>query len=220
MKHELSKILAAAAIVTRTIGRLIYAPYITMRSISHTWDPYQIGVLWGFVYIYFLCASCVKFSFTTPPVIFLHSVRSFGYFLFTSLLLVGFFSALKWIRAKIGQGREGSKKGWVEFLHSLLMLMTYSLVPTLIWFFVALGLFILFPPPRYPTVLGNAFSIIFVGFSCTLLLWRLVLLYLTMRFAFKMNVYAIMWSMVLMGMWLLPYTILMYRLGIARIPFI
>jgi hypothetical protein len=98
--------------------------------------------------------------------------------------------------------------------------LSYSLFPTLIWFTTNSVLYRFLPPPRTISILGKAFSVLFLSFSISLLVWKLILVYLAIRFSSKLNFYNIVYIILLYLCIFIPYSLLLYHLKIFRIPFI
>lgn len=105
-------------------------------------------------------------------------------------------------------------------LRGLALLWGYSLIPTVIWFFVTSLLYIVLPPPRTSSVQGVLFSIFFLVFSITLFFWKATITYLTLRFGLRLDLSRILVVLVVTIPLLVLYSIGMFRLGIFRIPFI
>lgn len=215
-----SSILASSILVVRNFARLIFSPYTTMRKISSSWDLNQAVIIWGLVYIYFVYRSTVRFGNLSPAVIFQNSSTLFVYFFITFLLLVSFFVLIGELLCGAEEGSIVSKSNINSRIKKVIMVFSYSLLPTLVWFFVTSSLYIVWPPPRFPTVLGKTYTIIFLVFSVTLLMWKIVLWYLSLRFSFRMGFYTILFAMILFMTWFLPFSIFMYTQSIFRIPFI
>jgi hypothetical protein len=81
-------------------------------------------------------------------------------------------------------------------------------------------LYILFPPPRFPTLLGKGFSIFFIAFSISLLIWKFILFYLALRFSTKLSFFRLIYLIFLYLTWFVPYSFLLYYFKIFRVPFI
>ncbi|MEK9143692.1 MAG: hypothetical protein AAB481_03625 [Patescibacteria group bacterium] len=96
----------------------------------------------------------------------------------------------------------------------------YTFFPTVVWFFTTSALFVLLPPPRTTSVAGVVFSGMFLVFSVTLLFWKLTLGYLTLRFGLKLDLARILVVAGIVVPILGVYSVVMYRLGIFRVPFI
>ncbi len=162
---------------------------------------------------YFIYASAIRTQTFDPIVISSSFLRTFMFFMLTFMTTVGFM----WLIGRIL--RTFSMSEPVSFLVAL-VLSAYSLVPTLIWFLITSMLYLLFPPPRYDTFLGNALSMIFIVVSTSILIWRLILWYLTIRFSLRVQFMTIMVIMFIFVLWLVPYAFLMYYFRVFRIPFI
>lgn len=158
-----------------------------------------------------------------------------GYFVFASLVRVGihhpFLLTLKFNALIVGGGIGfagmvgflfilGRAVGGVGSFKTVSLLWAYSLLPTIIWFFTTSFFYLVLPPPRSLTILGKLFSVVFITFSLTLFLWKLILYYLTLRFGLRLDLLRIgIVSSVLIPA-VLCYSVLMYRLGIFRVPFL
>lgn len=169
-----------------------------MRKISGNFDYKQIVLLFFLVFIYFYSVG----------LLFGHNMHNFFYFLGSFFLTILFF---------YGSGRLCK---YPVSLSSLIFTWSYSLLPTLLWFFLTAILFALFPPPRTQSLLGTMLSILFVGVSVSLLLWKLTLMYLAIRFSLKTNAIMTGFFMIIYGVWFLPYTYALYFFSISRVPFI
>ena len=96
----------------------------------------------------------------------------------------------------------------------------YTLLPTLVWFSVTSILYVVLPPPRTQHPAGIVFSIVYLAFSTMLFAWKLTLGYLTLRFGLKLDLPRIaVVGVVAIAAWSV-YSIVMYRLGVFRIPFL
>lgn len=208
-----SNILATCLVTFRNSLRIVVRPYKTMRSISAKPDMGQVYVLLTIATLYFLYASIVRTRSLDPLVVSSSFIRTFVFFLLTFASTIAF-------QGIVGKILQKLKMTDPEPIIVSCALTAYSLVPTIIWFFITSSLFLIFPPPRYETFLGTTFSIIFIIFSSSILLWRIILWYLTIRFSLKAQFLTIMIIMFMYGLWFVPYTFLMYHFRIFRIPFI
>lgn len=172
-----------------------------MRKISSDADLSQAAILLLCVFLYFLLSSRLRSLYHSPLIIF-------SVFLINFLATTFFF----YLGAKI-INREGN---WSSFI----MTFTYSLWPTLIWFITNSGLYYVLPPPRTLSVWGKSFSIVFIAFSISLLCWKIILVYLAIRFSGKLNFYRTVYLILLYLCWFIPYSILLYHLKLFRIPLI
>lgn len=207
------EILASCILVLRNFVRLMTSPYAAMRQISSKPDWYQAGIILGAVYAYFIYASAVRTRLVDPLILSASASRAFVFFLMTVLLASAFFFL-------IGQVLERYNKAKPMRYDTFIYTLIYSLPPTLIWFFTTSTLFYFLPPPRYETFLGSAFSIFFVIFSLSMLVWRLILWYIALRFTLRARFFSIVAVMMLFAMWFIPYSVVMYRMKIFRIPFL
>lgn len=169
-----------------------------MRKISRTFDIKQICLMFFFVFVYFYSVSRM----------FEHNIQNFLYFLLSFFLTILFF----YIGGRLC-------KFPVSFF-SLVATWSYSLLPTLLWFLLTVVLFAFFPPPRTQSLMGTLLSMMFVGVSVSLLLWKITLMYLAIRFSLKTNAIMTGYFMILYCVWFLPYTYALYFFSISRVPFI
>ncbi len=169
-----------------------------MRRISIQQDWQQIGLVFFLIFSYFYAVSYITS----------HSISNFIFFLVSLTLTLSFFYFCGiLIKAQ-------------NSLTTLITTWTFSLLPTLIWFFLTAILFILLPPPRTTSFLGTIFSLIYIIISLVLLWWKLTLIYLSIRFSLKTDFVMTMFLMIIYGVWFLPYTYALYFFSISRVPFI
>lgn len=199
---------ASLLFVLRNFFGLIFYPYKTMRVIAQEKDRLQLYIIFALVYCYFIAGNIIRNKTLHPFVISSSSLTSFAFFIITFFLVTTFFWGINIARSK--------KTSFA----SLVFTFAYSLLPTLIWFFTTSLLFLLLPPPRTTSFLGQSFSVVFLIFSLSLLWWRLILLYLSVRFSLKTNFYTTVFYILLFLLWFLPFSYLMFYLKIFRIPFI
>ncbi|EKE14257.1 MAG: hypothetical protein ACD_12C00603G0002 [uncultured bacterium] len=190
-------------VCNRFIG-LILDPYKTMRKISLEKDYWQPGIIIGLIFIYF------KFIYYLREKMY-PATFIYGSFIINFLLTIIFFYFLAKLFSK--------NKKEISF-SSFLFTFSYSLFPTLIWFLSTSILFIFLPPPRTLSLLGKGFSIIFVTYSLNLLAWKIILVYLAVRFSAKQNFFRIFYMIALYLSWFIPYSIFLYQFKLFRIPFI
>ena len=190
-------------VINRFVG-LIFNPYKTMRKISVEKDYYQPAFIIGIIFIYF------KFIYYLRDKIYPATLIYF-LFIINILLTVIFFYLLSKLFSK--------NKKEISF-SSFIFTFSYSLLPTLIWFLSTSILFIFLPPPRTFSILGKGFSIFFVAYSLSLLIWKLILAYLAIRFSSKQNFFKILTMVIYYLIWFIPYSIFLYQFKLFRIPFI
>lgn len=194
-------LVASCIIVLRRVVFLIVYPYKTMRQIAKESDDLQVAIIFLFVFFYYLFLPTVKPEISSP-------VTQFGLVLFNYLATVLFV----YIFGRILSPETRMKP--------LLYLFAYSLIPTIIWFYMTSFLYLLLPPPRNFTILGTSFSVVFITVSVSLLAWKMILWYLAVRFGTKLNFYAIIFVGILYLAVVIPYSFYLYQFGFFRIPFL
>jgi len=200
-KKKIVDIIASFILVIRNFCFLIIYPYKGMRKISLENDYWQIFFIFLMVFIYFKLAYFLRGNFY--PTIF-----TFFIFLANFFLMISFFYGL------------GKIFNWKIKKTALIFTFSYSLLPTLIWFFTTLFFYFVLPPPRTFSLMGRTFSIFFITFSLTVLFWKLILFYLALRFSTQVSFFKIFYLILLFLLWYAPYSVLLYYLKIFRVPFI
>jgi len=189
---KISSFVASFLIVLRRSILLILTPYRTMRKISLETDKLQIFWIAFFVVTYFLTVGLVKIL--TFIVLFVSTI------LF--MLAVG-ISLKKKIK-----------------ISSMLFTFSYGLLPTTIWFYMSLVLLYLLPPPRTQSIQGKVFSVLYVSFSLSLLLWKIILSYLAIRFSLKLGFYSTMIALIFYIGFIAILSYFGLTLGLSKVPFI
>lgn len=204
---ETSLIVALVKFGRNIIG-LITRPYETCRRIVEDENPLELLYVGLVLALYFVLASLVK-------------VASFRPFLLTRqfFVLAGAAGVTYCLVVVIFWG-IGRLVGVSRKLRGLAVLWGYSLIPTVIWFFVTSVLYVLLPPPRTTSIRGVIFSVLFLVFSVTLFLWKTTIAYLSLRFGLKLDLGKILFVCTLAIPLLAVYSVGMYKLGIFKIPFI
>lgn len=203
-KKSLVELFTSFILVLRNFFGLIFSPYKTVRRLSFEDDYFQIFFIFFFVFCYFKFAYFLK----NKPY---PATLTFLIFLVNLFLTLEFFYRLGLIINK--------KRKDISF-QNLFFTFSYSLLPTLFWFSSVSLLYIILPPPRTTSFLGISFSIFFLAFSLSLLAWKLILVFLSLRFSLKLNFYQIIYLLILYLIWFLPYSVILYRFRIFKIPFI
>lgn len=202
----------------RTFGRLLLKwgvtvwgsfqhPYVTYRSLAQT-DPRPLFVQFSITLGFFFAGTLIRLKTIHPIILTLNSGR-----LFSAAALLYLGSCLLFYMGSRVVGRQPDFKvialGW-----------GYSLTPTWLWFLATAAFYVFLPPPRHPTVAGWLFSIIYLSFSASLLFWKGMLYYLTLRFGGKLDLLRIaIISAVYLPLLLGASTLLVF-LGIFRVPFV
>ncbi|MCL4360413.1 hypothetical protein M1555_04160 [Patescibacteria group bacterium] len=187
---------------------LVTRPYETYRTImfhSTYWELPYIGALLA---VYFGLAAAVRTASFRPFLL----TRTFLWLAGMSGISFLFASLVLWMAAKLVGGRGGYRSlsiGWA-----------YTLLPTVSWFFVTSLLYVLLPPPRTTSMAGIAFSLVFLVFSVTILSWKVLLTYLTLRFSMKLDLLRIVGALGICLPVFAAYSYLTYTLGIFKVPFL
>ncbi len=197
-------LLTSLVLVIRNFLLLIFSPYKTMRKINQEKDYYQILIIASLIFLYFKFIYFLRDKTYPATLIYILFILNF-------LLTVTFF----YILSKLF---NPNKKKIV--FSSFIFTFSYSLFPTLIWFLSTSMLYIFLTPPRTLSFLGKGFSIFFVAYSLSLLIWKLILVYLAIRFSSKQNFFRIFYIIILYLTWFIPYSIFLYQFKLFRIPFI
>jgi len=167
----LTQLVASWIFFTRYLFGLVFFPYRTMRQIVKERDYYQLVYISVFVYGYFIFATMMRNKTLNPYFLSSSSGAIFIFFIATFLLVTSFFYVI---------GRVFKLN--VDY-ESLVFSFAYSLSPTIIWFFFTSLFYFLIPPPRSFSFFGKSFSLFFLTISISLLLWKVLLFYLSLRFS-------------------------------------
>lgn len=191
-----------------TIGCL-NRPYITYRKLSEEkTEAGQTIYIFILTVVYFAFVSLLRTGIRNP---YLLTIK------FNSLFWGGCFGFLASIFLLFVLGRLLGSKGSFK---TLFILWAYSLLPTLVWFFLTSFAYLILPPPRTLSIWGKMYSVLFIAFSIALLSWKIILYFLTLRFGLRFDLGKIMVISTMLAPFFIAYSVLMYRLGIFRIPFI
>mgnify|MGYP007072893006 CR=1 FL=1 len=182
----------------RICGGLIFTPYKTVRTESISVN-YSFALIVGLLsFFYFVLAKATMYQVIWGTGV---ALGLFFYSVYMFALLPG----------------EGAIQDRVKRYYS-----TWSLtyIPTLIWFYTSFFLFMNFPPPRSQSVAGTLLSILFLAFSLSLLTWKVILVYLSIRFSSRVQLYRVLYYIFLYLAVSIPLWVLFYNLRIFRIPFV
>lgn len=187
---------------------MVTRPYETYRRIIEHGSMWELGIIAMLLSIYFLTASLVK----VPLFRFFLLTREFivlaGAVFLTFLIIVTLF----WLAGRV----VGSRGAW----RRIAIGWGYGLLPTLFWFWMTSLLYVLIPPPRTTSVWGVTFSVLFLLISIALLSWKIILSYLTLRFALKLDLGKIILICCLVFPVMGLYSVGMYKWGVFRVPFL
>ncbi len=183
---------------------LIVYPYKTMRKISGETKGIssQVYIIFSLSCIFFLLSHIVK-----------KGNYIYGFIPFTAFLIL-FFSTVYFFYFLTRAFRIQAEA------HTFIQTFTYTLIPTLIWFYSNLFFYISIPPPRTVSIWGKGFSVFFITYSLSLLIWKLILVYFAVRFSSRLGLYRIVYMLFLYISVFIPLSLLLYHIGLFRIPFI
>lgn len=205
----LAQVIKAFILFIQNTWGSIQHPYETYRRLAEGKNRIQAFPIFILCFTYFLWTTVVHVGIRSHPLLI-----SFNLFKVASASAVTFLVVLVSIYVV---GRLFNGKGTLK---TLLLPWAYSLLPTLIWFFSTSLLWFLFPPPRTLALSGKLLSFVFLVFSFFLFFWKGVLYYLTLRFGLKLDLRRILGVSTIIFPLGFLYSILMYRLGIFRVPFL
>lgn len=201
-------LLSSFILFGRTFLGIITKPYETYRRIvdrGRLRELFWIGFLLA---LYFGIASIVKTAAFRP-------------FLLTKqfiVLVAGASVSFILIVATLWQITRflGGKGNFRSFT----LAWGYTLVPTFFWFLSTSLLYVILPPPRTNRPEGVMFSILYLVLSVTLFFWKFMLGYLTLRFGAKLDLTKILLTLGIALPIIGIYSVVMYKLGIFRVPFL
>jgi hypothetical protein len=190
------------------VGGTILTPYATYRRLIEKGRRSETLFLGFCCVIYFSVSSLVKTQ-AFRPLLLTEA--------FIELALGAFVGYLFVVGLLYGLGRlAGGIGAWGK----VALAWSYSLIPTLIWFLATSLLYLFLPPPRTQAPLGVLFSLIYLLFSAVLFFWKAELYYLTLRFGMRLTLKQILYVTGVFVPVLCMYSVVMYQLGIFRVPFI
>ncbi len=202
-------ILHSFLLFLKNVVGCINNPYSTFRRLAtETKDHGHVICIFLLVVGYFAFASAVRSGIRNP---YLLTIQ------FNVLLLAASVGFIGMILLMYSIGRIFGAQPRIQ---TLIVLWAYSLLPTILWFFATSALYVPLPPPRSVSVLGKVYSVAFVTFSMGMLGWKVILYYLTMRFSLRFDLLRIALVSAIIVPMIVGYSILMYRLGVTRIPFL
>ena len=192
----------------RTLIGLVTRPYETYRRIALHGRPGELVFVALLLVLYFALASVVKVA-AFRPFLLTHQFVELAVGVTSGALL----SALcLYICARILSVPVN--------MVSLIISWGYTLIPTVVWFFSTSLLHVILPPPRTASLPGVVFSLLFIVFSITLLWWKIMLSYLTIRFCLKLNFVKSLVVALACAPVLTVWSIIMYKAGIFKVPFL
>lgn len=208
MESLILSLLRTSILFVRNAYNCFNAPYITYRKLSQEKAYGQTVFIIMLVFFYFLFVSVFRNGLSNP---FLLTVK------FNSLVFSAIFLFLATIILIFIIGNIIGGRGKIGAIYTL---WTFSLLPTLVWFFATSILYLILPPPRTLSFWGKLYSVVFAAFSLSLFFWKAILYYLTLRFALKVDLFRISLLTIILLPIIAVFSVSMYRMGIFRIPFI
>ncbi len=182
-------------------------PYETWRRLVRESDLLQIGFWVFWLWLYLSLAVVIKNGLATGALFLTFNLnRLFNISLVTFLLV----TLLLWSVGLWCGGRGKLKEvasSWI-----------FSYLPTLLWFFSTTILYVFLPPPRTESWLGKMFTLVYLAFSLSLLFWKILLYYLTLRFSLRLNLWQIMRASLVIVPALFGYFLILNRLGFYKVP--
>lgn len=199
-------ILSIIVLIKFGIGLITY-PYKTIRSVLNLSCNNQIIILFLISYIYFILSSITRNNNKLYEVLFIAN-RSWIVFIFNYCITIIFFYTISILLH--------SKTKLIYLIKSFAL----SMIPTLIWFYSTLFLYILYHPGIIGGNILYGLSVLYIIFSLVLLFWRFQLLYISVRLSTGLSFFKLIYAILLFIIWYIPYSILLYYLGIFRVPFL
>jgi hypothetical protein len=202
------QLVLGAVFFGKNIWGLITRPYETYRKIVNSGKLSEIIYIAIFVEFYFALASLVKVAAFRP---FLLTRQ----FLVLSLAAIGLFGV-----AILTLAFGGYLFGVKSAIKKITLPWAYTFGPTFCWFLFTSILYVLIPPPRSTNIWGITFSIVYLILSVVLLFWKIMLGFLAIRFAYRLDMVRIIgvYFMAIISLGISSY--FMYRWGIFKVPFI
>lgn len=187
----------------RRVFLLVVSPYKTMRTIYFDGTYKETYFIFMMIFIYFNLSNYVK-NETSNPVLLLAIVLVQ---LIMTISFFGIFSKIINLNKKF-------------YFKKYFTLFSYSLIPTIVFFYVNTLLYGILPPPRSNTVLAEIFSIMFISFATSIFFWKIIILYLAVRYSTALKFFTILYTILIYISIVLPYSILLLKLNLFRIPFL
>lgn len=192
----------------KDIWGVFNTPYKTYRKLALKEELSRSLLIFLASLTYFAWATMIRAQTLNP--LFLS-------FNFSKLSLGAFFTFLVVVLSVYFLGKLVGGKG---SLKSVFVTWAFSLIPTLLWFLATSLFYIFLPPPRTTSFLGVLFSLFYITFSASLFFWKGLLYFLCLRFSLKLDLLRIILISALLFPLGIFYSVLMYRLGIFKVPFI
>ncbi len=199
----------------------IQTPYQSYRTIALRPDIRHLVFIGLLISAYFASTFLVKGGLRASPLFLTESLVKVSISIAVSYCLSLFLIYLlgEVVKARSLQHFK-NRRVEKDDLIRLGVLWGYTFIPTTLWFLLMSVFYYFLPPPRTVSFLGQLASAFFISISITILLWKIILYYLTLRFGLKFDLKKI----IALSLVLFPsygiYAIVMYKFGIFRVPFL
>ncbi|MBI2405262.1 YIP1 family protein [Candidatus Gottesmanbacteria bacterium] len=187
---------------------LILRPYETYRRIVDRGSVVELLPIGLLLAGYFALASLVKEDTLRPFLL----TRQFMVLVGTAGVSFFLVSATLWTVGTI----VGGKGTFSRFV----LAWGYTMLPTIAWFLMTSILYLILPPPRTTRTLGVAFSMLYLVISATILFWKILLGYLSLRFGLRLDLGKIVVVAIVAAPIFALYSFAMYKLGVFKVPFL
>lgn len=191
----------------------IQTPYQTYRSIAIKPDYRHLMFVGTLILVYLVWATLVRGGLRASPFFLTASLGKVVAGVVVSYLFS--LTLIHIIGRQIG-GRVAASVGSA----SIPVLWGYTLIPTLLWFIAMSLSYAILPPPRTVSLPGQVASAVFIALSIALFWWKMILYYLTLRFGLRFSLKQILLFSLIFVPILGVYSVVMYKLGIFRVPFV
>jgi hypothetical protein len=178
-----------------TVGSFVYNPFDNFRRVTKHKNPLVSLPIWFLIFVYFFLSG---FIYRKSSMI---AILLFSFFVLIFLIISSIF------RKKI-------------IFQEILNVWSFSYLPTLLWFWVNLLLYVFLPPPRSHFFSGYIFAFVYLFFSLLCLYVKIICLFVLFKFVIKLNLTKTIVSMFVIWGVVICLGIVLYHLHLFRIPFI
>lgn len=229
--RQIALVLQFIYIMLQNIIGVVFWPYATYFKLTHEKTPSMGIVFLLLVPLYAVAATIIKNGLFHTDLLFIFSTffrHTFAIWTTFLLSFVGFIILSELRKPRVvnaeasADQRSPTREASADQRRNLVIftLWAFSYLPTYVWFSMTALLYFLLPPPRTSSFLGQSFSAAFIAFSLFVLLWKMLLYYLTLRIGLKMTLF----ETVLASVFLFPlfslFSFISYKMGIFRVPFV
>jgi len=197
----------------KNIYGIIQKPHAKFIDLAKTASLWQTVFIWFLIFWALLWAGAVKVGVFRNPMFYAIQISKFYFISLLSFLIICLLIYY------LGRIFRVTKNSFAE-LKKIIILWSFSMVPTVVWFMGISFLFFIFPPPRSFSLQGYTLSALLIGFSTILFYWKLLLYYLTLRIGFKITWKKIITISIVFFPVVFLYSLILYKAGIFRVPFI